>query len=340
VSLEMKNGTRYVVYSVVLMSLLNTSAWSQPSCDLISQGAFPTNAAETRATTTVREQVKLVRSKSGTGRIGIFNAPLAINTDGAPNSYHPEDILGETLAINRMRNGIVIRKGEIKLPCRPTNCAEYDRLFSLWRAAGFQPPENVLGLEDVRISWQSVMAATPAGRPCVFGTGSYQGYFGSLTALKNGLSNSAAGECEANNQLDLRVVPAIVLRGASANPLHSFGTRVGDLALAINPATGVIVPSIVGDSGDADRIGEGSIALNMKLLGRRSLPRNYIEALALDTGSSSMIIATFPSTKSFQLQRPHTAQSIESRVSAWAAANGYSNLQSLGDHIRLCASGL
>jgi hypothetical protein len=48
------------------------------------------------------------------------------------------------------------------------------------------------------------------GKPCVFEKDN-RGYFGSLTALKNGLPEADSGECQVKNQLDLRFVPAIVL---------------------------------------------------------------------------------------------------------------------------------
>ena len=67
--------------------------------------------------------------------------------------------------------------------------------------------------------------------PCVFSSGDHQGYFGSLTSLKNDLPAGRRGECEVDNQLDQRVIPALVMPGGS-NPVSAFGAKVGDLVLA------------------------------------------------------------------------------------------------------------
>ena len=42
-------------------------------------------------------------------KLGLFKAPLAVNTDGAPTSYHPDDYTGERLALNHIDNCIVIK---------------------------------------------------------------------------------------------------------------------------------------------------------------------------------------------------------------------------------------
>jgi hypothetical protein len=121
------------------------------------------------------------------------------------------------------------------------------------------------------MTWQNVLAARTEGSrkvPCVFTSGEYKGYFGSLTALKNNLSGAAAGECGAANQLDERSVPALVIAGGS-NPLKNFGVGTGDLLIAVNPSNGAVQVAVVGDSGPADNLGEGSVALNMSLLNRK-----------------------------------------------------------------------
>jgi len=257
----------------------------------------------------------------------VFVAPLAVNTDGAPNSYHPRDFLGRSLAINRIDNGIAIRgNGSLTLDQK---IAAFDR----WRDTGWTE------VPGYSFSWKNVIAADAGGKPCVFSSGPYEGYFGSLTALQNGLSTATAGECQAANQLDQRFIPAIVMRG-DANPLKSFGARVGDLVVAINPANGRTVAAVVGDAGNGERIGEGSVALNMALLGKTTLPTTYTEAVKLDTRPADMIVAVLPGTSSFRRERPYTAANIAARVESWAMDNGYVSTSALARAVEACTTGL
>ena len=293
------------------------------ACTIDGQGSF------------AGEGVRLARPQSlgATANFAVYRAPLAVNTDGAPTSYHPEDFLGETRAINRIDNGIAIRRADGSR----LSVAEKRRVFDLWRST----PDWTVP-QGFRITWQNVIAATPQGKPCVFGAaaGEHAGYFGSLTALQNGLSGPAAGECGAANQLDQRFIPAIVLRGDASSPLRRFGARTGDLVLAVNPATAVVVPAVIGDTGDGNRIGEGSVALNMALLGRTEQPRTFRDALGLDTGTREMVVAVLPGTIAFRRERPYSAANLRSRVEAWAQERGYGGLQGLADAALDCASGL
>ena len=277
-----------------------------------------------------REIVRLARGKGlpAASNFAMFVAPLAVNTDGAPTSYHPDDFFGKSLAINRIDNGIAIKKAG------GATVTEKRAAFEEWRASEWSRIPD-----GYSITWRNVIAADNDGKPCVFRNPPDVGYFGSLTALKNGLSGSAAGECGRANQLDQRVIPAIVLRG-NANPLKAFGARAGDLVVAINPATGKTVPAIIGDTGDGNRIGEGSVALNMALLGKTRQPHTYEDALKLDTGGSDMIIAVLPGTAAYLRQRPYTADNIAERVDAWAEGNGYGSTADLARAVRVCAPGL
>jgi hypothetical protein len=280
-----------------------------------------------------RRPVALVGGAPGTtGRLALFSARLRVNTDGAPNSYHPDDPSGERLAINNILNGIAVRNADNET----VGGREAIQAFIAFRDNKWVNPPGLT------VSWQSVIAARQFdGRtvPCVFQTGAFQGYFGSLTALQNGLPASAAGECDVNNQLDERFIPALVMAGASdgkPNPLQSFGARLGDLVVAVNPQNGNAVAAVVGDVGPPDNLGEGSVALNMGLLGRTEQPRTYTEAKQLDTGPQQITVAVLPGTRGFQAQRPYSRDNIRARVEAWAAANGYGSLDGLVRQIRAC----
>lgn len=279
----------------------------------------------------IGNKLLLARGKGlpGTANVGLFKAPLAVNTDGAPNSYHPDDYKGERLALNHIDNGITIKSAI----GTPLTLAKRMQVFDQWRHSGnWQVPTGY------RIVWQNVIAAND-GKPCVFQSGDYVGYFGSMTALKNGLGTQAAGECAVNDQLDQRVVPSLVLRG-SANPLRTWGAAVGDLVLVINPATGVSVPAIIGDSGDDHRIGEGSVALNRALLTGVDMPKTYKQALSLDTGTKAMVVAVLPQSRQFNKTRPYTRENIAERVEAWAQAQGYGSTAGLASSALGCTSGL
>lgn len=288
-------------------------------CDIVSDRPF----------TAGRETVRLARGKglSTSSNFAMFVAPLAVNTDGAPTSYHPRDFLGTSLAINRIDNGIAIRRGGgLTVP-------QKIEIFEQWRDSGWVVPAGA------SINWRNVIAPDAAGKPCVFSSGPHQGYFGSLTALRNGLSGAAAGECLAADQLDQRFVPAIVLRG-DANPLRGFGARTGDLVLAINPATGKAVAAVIGDTGDGNRIGEGSVALNMALLGTTRQPTTYADALGLDTGRADMAVAVLPGTLAYKRERPYSAENIAERVEAWSSEKGYGSTAGLARAVAACSPGL
>lgn len=275
------------------------------------------------------EKLLLARREGlpASANVGLFKAPLAVNTDGAPTSYHPDDYKGERLAINHIDNGIVIKASD----GRALTLAQRMEVFDRWRHSGWKVPDGF------RITWQNVIAAD-GGKPCIFKQAN-AGYFGSLTALRNGLTGDAAGECGVNDQLDQRFVPALVLRG-TGNPLRGWGAGVGDLVLVTNPATGVSVPAIIGDSGDDQRIGEGSVALNMALLTGSRMPATYRQALSLDTGTKDMVVAVLPSSRLFERVRPYSRENIAQRVNAWARAQGYGSVQALAEAALGCASGL
>lgn len=297
------------------------AAEPRAACTIVSDKRFAAGA----------ETVRLARRDglAPSANFAMFVAPLAVNTDGAPTSYHPRDFLGTSLAINRIDNGVAIRK----VGGGRTTVQEKIIAFDAWRDSDWTVPAGY------SITWKNVIAADSAGKPCLFSSGQYAGYFGSLTALQNGLSGAAAGECQVANQLDQRFIPAIVLRG-NANPLKEHGAKTGDLVVAVNPATGTAVAAVIGDTGDGNRIGEGSVALNMALLGRTDQPRTYADALKLDTGRADMIVAVLPGSAGFERQRPYSAANIAARVDAWAKAAGYGSTAGLAGAAEACSAGL
>ena len=275
-----------------------------------------------------------VGSKPGApsdARFVLFQSRLRVNTDGAPNSYHPDDPEGRIRAINNIANAIGVRRNG-----KSASYVEKIRVFEEFRDHDWTVPAGY------QITWQNVLAArTEKSRkvPCVFTSGEYNGYFGSLTGLTNQLPDAVADECNAANQLDQRFIPALVMAGGH-NPLKKFGASIGDLVIAINPINGAVQAAVVGDSGPPDNLGEGSVALNMSLLKRMRQPTNYSETKTLDTGSQEMIIAIIPHTAEYEIQRPYSADNINARVIVWLSSHGYESLQNFSATAQGCAGQL
>lgn len=268
----------------------------------------------------VERKVILVKNElSDSKKIILFQTPLRVNTDGSPNSYHPQDPRGATKALNNVCNAIAVRrKGSETNLCR-TEFNLAISIFEQWRDKNWTEPEGY------RITWNNVLPATTRdGKcvPCVFNTGDYKGYFGSFTALTNGLPANQHGECEIDNQINPLLVPALVLVGG-VNPVSDFGAKVGDLVVAFNPANNKIVYAVIGDTGPPDNLGEGSIALNLKLRGETKQPSNRAETNSLNIGGQGILIAVIPASGSFQ-KMAFTAENIAKRIKMWQTEAGFS----------------
>jgi hypothetical protein len=298
--------------------------------------ALSGSTCDTLVRSTFKPQNKLVGLMKGSDARSdfiLFRSRLKVNTDGAPTSYHSVDLEGRTLAINNIANAISITESKGK---RHVSYSKTVELFRRFRDANWVQPESYV------VHWQSVLASRrddARAIPCVFKSGPYAGYFGSLTALKNGLTGDATGECEGANQLDERKIPALVIAG-SDNPLKSFGAKVGDLVFAVNPANHIGVAAVIGDVGPPDNLGEGSVGLNMALLLVSKQPENYKEAKNLDTGRQEILIAIMPGTALYKRVRPYSAVNISSRVNLWLAENGYTSAGEFSALMATCADEL
>jgi hypothetical protein len=205
----------FVVIAAVLA--IPSSALGQTACEIRTQEIFqPQN-----------KKVVLASRPDGNEKdqFVLFKSSLRVNTDGAPNSYHPDDLKGSTKAINNIANGVSVTKDG-----KGVGYAETINIFGQFRANNWTIPAGY------KITWGNVLAARVEGGrriPCIFKSGDYNGYFGSLTALKNGLSSADDGKCEVRNQLDERFVPALVIAGGR-NPLKNFKVVIGDLLVVMN----------------------------------------------------------------------------------------------------------
>jgi hypothetical protein len=273
----------------------------------------------------------LKNAGDGQKKIILFQTSLRVNTDGSPTSYHPQDLRGNEKALNNICNAIVIRQKATGKNLCLTSFKEAIGIFEKFRDSGYQtvPP-------GIQIIWENVLVKiTQNGRdrPCIFTSGEFKGYFGSLTALKNGLTGDEKGQCEVNNQVDPLRVPALVLVGGK-NPVKDFGAQVGDLLFAYNPTNQLFSAAIIGDTGPKDNLGEGSVFLNMKLLGKTAPPANKTETFKFSVTSSQVLIAIIPGSRSFRVVTPYTAENISRRVTDWQKESGFDTPEKFIDFLK------
>jgi hypothetical protein len=228
-------------------------------------------------------------------------------------SYHPQDLRGKNKALNNICNAIVVKKVASDKNLCFTSVSEAIGVFKKFRDTNYQTIP-----QGYRITWANVLPTIKENGknvPCVFKLGKHKGYFGSLTALKNDLV-SDKGECEINDQVNPMMVPALVLVGGK-NAVKKFGANVGDLLVAYNPKTQLFSSAIIGDTGPKDNLGEGSVLLNMRLLGISVPPTNKAETFKLSIENTQVLVAIIPDSLSFQKVKPYTTENINNRVRNW-----------------------
>jgi hypothetical protein len=306
------------------LKLFLTTLLALPLCVSIVR-AQEFAVAQTKVFTPQNKKVLLLKDGGSERKIILFQTNLRVNTDGSPLSYHPEDPRGRTKALNNICNGIAVRRVGSNANLCFTAFGEAIRVFEKFRDSDFQtvPP-------GFRINWKNVLATVQENGkdvPCVFKSGEFKGYSGSLTALKNGLTTNK-GECEINDQVNPMTVPALVLAGGQ-NPVKAFGAQVGDLLIAFNPRTQHFTAAIIGDTGPEDNLGEGSVSLNMKLLGTTTPPTNKEETFRLSIENAKVLIAIIPGSRLFNVAKPYTAENIEQRLKDWRTAAGFTTPEKL-----------
>lgn len=303
----------------ILIALL-----SLPLCLLVAQ-AQEYRVAQSRVFTPQNKKILLLNDANSQRKVILFQTNLRVNTDGSPLSYHPQDPRGRTKALNNICNGIAIRRGNSNKNLCFSEFGRAIQVFEQFRDSNFQTVPS-----GFRITWQNVLATVKENGkdvPCVFKSGEFKGYFGSLTALRNNLT-ADRGECDVNDQVNPMTVPALVLAGGQ-HPVKAFGAKLGDLLIAFNPRTQLFTVAIIGDTGPADNLGEGSVSLNMKLLGTTTPPTNKEETFRLSIENTKVLIAIIPGSRLFNVQKPYTAENISQRIDDWRAEAGFSSLEKL-----------
>ncbi|MCB9277048.1 MAG: hypothetical protein H6564_23650 [Lewinellaceae bacterium] len=268
----------------------------------------------------------------------LFQTTLQVNTDGTPLSYHPQDLGGKTKALNTIGNAVAIYKngesGNIFL--KRGFYSEAMSVFEQFRDSDYEKVPD-----GYKIKWQNVLIPEKTGsveKPCIFKSGKYQGYYASATSLQNGLTSNK-GECNCNNQVNPLEIPALVLVGGKDNPLWKYGARVADLLIAYNPENGAVSYAIINDTGPNDKLGEGSVLLNMQLNKTDVLPKNRKDTYGLVT-KNDVIIAMIPASGKYKVERPFTADNIKNRITSWLIDNGFSGEADFVQFLQKQESGL
>jgi hypothetical protein len=286
------------------------------------------------------KKVLLLKESTGQKKIILFQTTLRVNTDGSPLSYHPQDPLGQNIALNNICNAIAVRKGTskcnlcIKDKVPGEQCvARFSEAVGVFKK--FRDSDYRSVPDGYRLTWQNVLAPRKEGNlviPCVFKSGTYEGYFGSLTRLKNDLTGDK-GECDINDQINPLAVPALVLVGGR-NVVKDFGAKVGDLLVAYNSQKGIFSAAIIGDTGPTDNLGEGSILLNMRLSGVTVPPKNKAETFRLSIENTQILIAIIPGSNAFRQSKPFTADNINQRVVDWLKQSGFATPEKFIEFIK------
>lgn len=185
---------------------------------------------------------------SETGDIPIYRAgntisfvsQMQVNTDGAPDSYHPDNI-----GITHICNGISVG----------SDCGwKSDCLTDFFRARS----EGFIGLTKICFFG---MAADLRGVPLLQKDDDPKpGYYVSTTALKQpGLpANTQRAQLD-SNEISFIVIP----RNWQTEKYEDI--QLGDFAYVYRKSNKTFSPAIVGDLGPTRKLGEGSVALHRAL---------------------------------------------------------------------------
>ena len=190
----------------------------------------------------------------------LFVVGLHTNTDGARHSYSVKDPWGERDAFNNLCNAM---HGQCKdLSSKQARLARMALVLSAAQAGW--PSDQ---LAKTRLS-ENVIVMKNA-KPCPLIDGEF---LISATALHKPHMRDV---CAIENYADSSVIPAIVIPGGTSE-LTSRGVGVGDIVAVLRPGGSKPIFGVIADTGDQNKLGEGSMAMNQLLLNRHP-PKNYEE---------------------------------------------------------------
>jgi hypothetical protein len=299
-------------------------------------------------TSNYKGQKILLLQNSNMKQLIFYKTPLRVNSDGSPMSYSPKDLRGDSLTYNLIMNGVAIyRKSDsfcISVPNKDTG--DYNEKYKKLkkRPSDFTPAQKKEMVQtaysvfqqfinsdysvqpaEYEIFWRSVLVDMGNGKPCEFASGPFKGYFGSKTAVNNGLTSNK-GECNCNNFLDAAKIPALVLPGGN-NPLKIFGAKLEDIVIAYNKNTNQVSYAIIGDIGPGSNLGEGSMAMNGQLLNTHQFVTKAKWVRDSLNINNNILFAIVPLSKSYKLQKPYSADNIKVRCLKWLEEVGFKTEQ-------------
>ena len=250
----LKNTCRTIVLNCLFLVLPGLTAQAA-DCGMAQAFKQPDGNAKTGFTSVWSDR---------DGKALFFIEALNVNTDGTRRSYSVDDFWGEEKALNNLCNAM------------SDACAGLDKDGLRQRRLLTQKAFANGWPADLTAQTKISPAIIPfkGGKPCP----PVDGFLVSATALHK---PNVADACDIGNYADALVTPALVLpKNPAKNTLSEFAKRhakVGDLAVALVPGSSAPVFAVVGDTGPAKVLGEGSVALNGKLLGKSAPPTNYQE---------------------------------------------------------------
>jgi hypothetical protein len=182
-----------------------------------------------------------------------FVAGLAIDVDGSPRAYHPDNIGLDYLA----NAGMPVLDSGRKLSIRdPDWQRTWKAYYARAREERFRGP--------TRFVWHGVVASGQ-NEPVVQGPGDpAPGFYVSQTSL---FDRGIADRTNPRRYVDSCEIPYIAL---PPSVLAATGVAMGDLAAVQRPDTGALAFAIVADVGPATQLGEGSVKL-AQLLGHNPI---------------------------------------------------------------------
>lgn len=202
----------------------------------------------------------------------LFSSQMQVDTDGAPDAYHPDDI-----GITHICNGVNVNVGGSWEP----NCLTK---FNRAKAEDFQG--------STKIDFFA-MATGSNGVPIIQGNNDPKpGYFVSTSSFKQPGINRNTPQA----QLDSNTIPYIVIPGTWQR-YSAPGVKLGDFAVVLRKSTGKISYAVVGDTGPKSKLGEGSVALH-EALGNDPFMMRYGKRRAMKgIGSRDVLYVIFPNSR-------------------------------------------
>ena len=254
----------------VSVALSSSALSAQQQCGLSVSVNFPNKDSRWGATT-------LLTGEADSSAI-FFVEGLHTNTDGTRRSYSVEDPWGERRALNNLCNAMHNSCRELQ-----SNAERHQRMVDVKAAEAAGWPAAALA--KTRLSSNVIVMKN--GKPC----DEIDGYLVSSTALRKPHIDD---KCDLSNYVDALTVPALVIPQGT-NALTRRGVKVGDLVVALAPGSDSPVYGVVGDTGDADKLGEASVAMNGQLKGLARKPANAVDLKNWEISSAEIVI--FPATR-------------------------------------------